>query len=415
MKEWMKKTAVCLAVVLAITLVQGCGGAKTKTAEERLAGMQEVTSSDGVVSIYLDKDWEVPALENVGGLYASNGDSSEIFMMFQFLKGVIDPEFAGQSLDGVKSWLKENYDISGEKEAEAPEMTGMENVSAQTVKIYVADQLMDAYIVYGETGYAYYGLLFIAETMNDDVIPNALVSCSKFVERAPEDEDTTIVEMTDTVRWFNASYAILAESTGCDYNRFGGLAATERSKAQMQQLLSQWLGVTDRASAEAALDLLLNGGYRANFVEDMEYLKQGGFFEMDDAGKTAFLEENFNYDSDEIAYYAAFYSSAYEAYEQNGEKAVAGRDYCSSMYITGLCYLAGYYTETEALDKSLEIAQLIQPEFTSWDELVESYLLGYEYGAKESSEEDRSIYEDLKGRADNPYAVDYNITFEKTW
>ena len=46
---------------------------------------------------------------------------------------------------------------------------------------------------------------------------------------------------------------------------------------------------------------------------------------------------------------------------------------------------------------------------------MESYLLGYEYWGQESSDERRGIYEDLKGRADNPYAVDYNLTLEKTW
>lgn len=63
----------------------------------------------------------------------------------------------------------------------------------------------------------------------------------------------------------------------------------------------------------------------------------------------------------------------------------------------------------------MEIAQTIQPMFGSWDELMESYMRGYEYWAEESSDERRAIYEDLKSRTDNPYAVDYNMTLEKTW
>lgn len=81
----------------------------------------------------------------------------------------------------------------------------------------------------------------------------------------------------------------------------------------------------------------------------------------------------------------------------------------------GYYYHAGYYTEEEALDKSLEIAQTLQPLFGSWDELVDSYLAGYEYWSEESSEERRAIYEELKGEEDNPYAVDYTMTLEKTW
>ena len=43
---------------------------------------------------------------------------------------------------------------------------------------------------------------------------------------------------------------------------------------------------------------------------------------------------------------------------------------------------------------------------------MESYLCGYEYWAEESSEERRTIYEELKSRDDNPYAVDYKIVLE---
>lgn len=77
--------------------------------------------------------------------------------------------------------------------------------------------------------------------------------------------------------------------------------------------------------------------------------------------------------------------------------------------------MAQYYTEEEALNKSLEIAQMVQPLFGSWEELVESYLRGYEYWAEESAEERRQVFEDLKSRPDNPYQVDYNTKLEKTW
>ena len=62
-----------------------------------------------------------------------------------------------------------------------------------------------------------------------------------------------------------------------------------------------------------------------------------------------------------------------------------------------------------------ESAQIMQPLFTSWDELMDSYLCGYEYWSEESSEERRAVYEDLKGREDSPYKIDYNLVLEKTW
>lgn len=64
---------------------------------------------------------------------------------------------------------------------------------------------------------------------------------------------------------------------------------------------------------------------------------------------------------------------------------------------------------------ALEVAQIMQPLFDSRDDLVDSYLRGYECRTAESSDERREVYEDLKSRNDNPYAVDYNTTLEKTW
>ena len=71
--------------------------------------------------------------------------------------------------------------------------------------------------------------------------------------------------------------------------------------------------------------------------------------------------------------------------------------------------------EQEALDTSLEIARTMQPLFESWDDLMSSYMRGYEYWAEESADERRALYEDLKTRQDNPYSVDFKMQLEKTW
>lgn len=85
------------------------------------------------------------------------------------------------------------------------------------------------------------------------------------------------------------------------------------------------------------------------------------------------------------------------------------------MNLMSFYYLAGYYTEQEALDKSLEIATAMQPLFESWDDLMDSYMRGYEYWAEESADERRAVYEDLKTRDDSPYTVDFKTELVKTW
>ena len=79
------------------------------------------------------------------------------------------------------------------------------------------------------------------------------------------------------------------------------------------------------------------------------------------------------------------------------------------MNLLSFYYLAGYYTEQEALDKSLEIVKQVQASFESWDDLIASYMRGYEYWAEESSEQRQAIYEEIKERDDSPYQVDFKI------
>lgn len=221
-------------------------------------------------------------------------------------------------------------------------------------------------------------------------------------------------EVSDTVKWFNASYAILTELNDWDYTMFGGMKANEINKQLEIALLDEWWGVTDRASADETLDWILTEGHRTGFAEDMLYLEELESEleeEMLDEERVFFYEYLFDIEEDEAQYLA----DSYSMYKEYGENAIDGWDYCRALNLMGYYYIAGYYTEQEALDKSLEIAEQVQPMFGSWDELIDSYLRGYEYWAEESSDERRAVYEDLKTRDDNPFAVDYNTTLEKTW
>ncbi len=109
------------------------------------------------------------------------------------------------------------------------------------------------------------------------------------------------------------------------------------------------------------------------------------------------------------------YADWFAFYEQYGSDAAAGWDYSRAMSLLGYYYLAGYYTEEEALDQSMETAVVIQSTFDSWDDFMESYFLGYEYWAEESSDERRALYEEIKAASDSPFQLDWGMTFEKTW
>lgn len=171
-----------------------------------------------------------------------------------------------------------------------------------------------------------------------------------------------------TVQWINATYAILTRSNTENIRAFGGslkLDGIETGGADLdnsnrefkrKSLESSW-GVTDRATADYQLEALLS----------------------------------------------------------SGENTGSAWDYSRAMSNLGFYYVAGYYTQEEALDKALETAKIIQTKFTSWDEFASSYLVGYEAWSGESQEERRTIYENLKASKFNPYALDWNLKLEKSW
>ena len=63
----------------------------------------------------------------------------------------------------------------------------------------------------------------------------------------------------------------------------------------------------------------------------------------------------------------------------------------------------------------MDVAEIIQSSFDSWDDYMESYFIGYEYWADESSAERRELYEQIKSAGDSPFSVDFNTTLEKDW
>ena len=170
-----------------------------------------------------------------------------------------------------------------------------------------------------------------------------------------------------TVQWINATYAILTKNDGNHIRAFGGFLITDdlpdpeyaknMVKTKLREGLSSAWGVTDRTSAEAVVERLI----------------------------------------------------------QSGQATGSAWDYSRAMSNLGFYYHADYYTLEESLDKSLEVAKMIQGTYHSWDEFVESYLVGYESWSGTSVKDRREIYEKLKASVFNPYAIDWNLELTKSW
>lgn len=401
---------LCLALTCCAMLLQGCSGKSPKTTQDYLSDMKEFSTPDKTVSIYFDQNWQTEDLEMECWLGAGNKKGDKAAALLQFPK--TGSNMMANSMEMAAEMVEASYHVSDKQDVDAPDLPGMENVTAYTCKMSADGVTGGAYLIYGETAYAYYALTYIANKLTDGDIASFNASCSKFQENAPEVEDNFSTEMTDTIRWFNATYAILTDINGRDYNLFGGMPANDDSKALMQGSLPESWGVDDRASADENMEWLLSEGHRTSFAEEMKSLEDIGVTaDTSTEDLIALLKDEYGFDEHE----AGSYARAFAVYTEHGADAIAGWDYCRAMYLLPAYYHAGYYTEQEALDKSLEVAQIMQPMYESWDDLMDSYLWGYDYWAGEESTERRGIYEKLKGQSDNPFRIDYKMNLEKTW
>lgn len=229
---------------------------------------------------------------------------------------------------------------------------------------------------------------------------------------AADEENGDRLAISDTVLWFNGTWAILGGINEFDYETYPGIEINQTNKVLQQESLKQsWSIYNTEDAVENMTWLMDEGGHREQFVDDMKYFEDNGIGDAVDGAYKDWLLDNFEMDEDE----AESYANAYEFYLSNQESGIAAWDYSRAMSLCAFYNIAGYYTEEEALDKSMEIAKQIQSEFSSWDEFYESYFAGYEYWAGESSEGRRTIYEGIKYDEHSPFKLDWNLTFEKTW
>lgn len=136
---------------------------------------------------------------------------------------------------------------------------------------------------------------------------------------AETQEEEPAEELSDTIRWFNASYAVLTELNHWDYNRFGGMEPSEMNRMVVQQLLDEWWGVTDRQTADETLEWIVTEGHRVDFAETMGMLEEDGMGEVAPEDRVAYLLEYYDVTEEE----AQIYADGYGAYEQYGANAIS--------------------------------------------------------------------------------------------
>lgn len=232
-------------------------------------------------------------------------------------------------------------------------------------------------------------------------------------------------ELSDTVLWFNATYACLTYSNGWDWRWVGGQEPTEENAQTAQYLLYSSWDVTDRKSGIETVNKLLGGGHRAKCRECMDDLQEWGLMDL---SEQRFAEEMTQIVTGErtdidLGDVPGRYAVAYYMYHMGIEaEYIAAWDFCRVNQLYADFYLCGFMDYEEAMDASLENSQRLQKMYDSWDEMMDAYMMGYQFwqGDLEITEdsptkERRSYYEMRKNSGDSPYELDWNMELKKSW
>lgn len=223
--------------------------------------------------------------------------------------------------------------------------------------------------------------------------------------------------LPDTILWFNATYAPLTYSNSGDWKLVAGLEPSDINQKLEQYLMERDWDIQDKDSALETIKWLKEEGHRESFRKCGSQLAAMGIL---DYGEEAFLQALTESGIEEDLFR---YVMVYYLYQEGlDEDAIAAWDLCRVNQLYADFYICGYMTYEEAMDASLENSRVLQQMYSSWDELMDSYMLGYQFWqsdpclTEDSPTMQRYGYYEILCEMDNgPYTLDWDMELEKSW
>lgn len=224
--------------------------------------------------------------------------------------------------------------------------------------------------------------------------------------------------LPETILWFNATYAPLTYSNNCDWELVGGMEPTEYNADFNKYILERDWGIEDKDSAIETIENLKKNGHRAKCRECMGELKKLGILGERNEEKFVRALQDAGIKEDLYRYVLAnqMYRSGLDA------DYIAAWDLCRVNQLYADFYICGYMTYEEAMDASLENSFILQEMYSSWDDMVVAYLIGYQFWRSDPmttvdspTAKRYQCYLDLLEMEDGPYTLDWNMELEKSW
>lgn len=411
MKKSIKAIIILTAALGALALSAGCG------ASQKDEPINKYTAESGMYAVSLPGQWTEG--DNMGMkdmLNLSKSDGAETVIL-----GMVKGQILGQGGEKIET-LEDFFDYADStflngptastelKDAEAIELAALKaSMAKEGTMTQKAGGTGKIFVECGETENAYYLFMFSPAKGYDKKIAAIRKSFSFEELEVPMPET-----LSDTLRWFNASYAVITSLNGGDLNVVAGFEPGSMIETTMKGMLQRDWDVSDRASLEESINWLITEGHNQEALKNLTDSDASG---MSREELISAMEDS-GFDSEE----QTMMLSIYDAKAAYNEEAIAGWDLSRAMSLIGWGYLSGYYTYEEAMDKSLETANVIRGKFNSWDDFFNSYFYGYSYWSGNDIEDTSSqayqrkqLYEELKAKDKGPLDVDWNADLQKEW
>ncbi len=342
------------------------------------------------------------------------------------LSGCSTIKVAQKVLQEVET-VVENED--GVAEKSPTEESIIEETSAETIEENISEELIEETKMPEETEGELAETSYVAEDgsivrMSYEYLVQMEDAVMQIITALPEEMPTSDLTQEDldeaTVQWFNTTYAVMMYQNHFDSHYIGGIF--QGSQFMVSILENDW-GVTDRASAIDNIIWLISEGHRTSYEESVEELEEIGILELSleeylGIWEAYALESEMDFES-----IRPYFTNIYTAYHQCGEAGVKAWDYCRVMQMCGSYYAAGYFSLEETMEISLAMAQLLRAEYVSWEDMMNSYICGYDYWRAEDPNVEGNgsywrhyYYNELKNMEGNPYSTyPWDTEFVVNW
>lgn len=203
-------------------------------------------------------------------------------------------------------------------------------------------------------------------------------------------------KLTPTMRFINAAGSSGYSQADCGSMDIGGNPENNWAKRHMRKLLKSGWNINSTEDLKSSISWLFNEGHNNECMELVKRYKE-------DPNAIEFIKCK-----KELKDMLNTLSTKYE------NKGILAWDICRICNIAGWGFLAKYITYEEAIEVSVDACKILQKNYNSWDDMMESYFCGLYYWSNDIYQLNnrKSIYESSKKNEDSIYNIPWDTVLD---